>query len=191
MVLCLLADLVGLLVLTVRSRRAIQAENLVLRRQLALFRERGVKPRRVDAATRVSLAWLARLCDWRSSMIVVRPETMVRWHRAGWRLLWRYKSRPGRPPIPLELRQLIRRMATENPLWGDRSVRKPAKVAKNTPLSGLWSSPQVGQARTAEGKPLLRALLSCVGGLALGDFVRSSVGHCSDAGGSGQCLPVL
>ena len=122
MVLCLLADLVGLLVLTVRSRRAIQAENLVLRRQLALFRERGVKPRRVDAATRVSLAWLARLCDWRSSMIVVRPETVVRWHRAGWRLLWRYKSRPGRPPIPLELRQLIRRMATENPLWGEERI---------------------------------------------------------------------
>ena len=122
MVLCLLADLVGLLVLTVRSRRSIQAENLVLRRQLALSRERGVKPRRVDAATRVSLAWLARLCDWRSSMIVVRPETMVRWHRAGWRPLWRYKSRPGRPPIPLELRQLIRRMATENPLWGEERI---------------------------------------------------------------------
>src|SRR5215831_10652929 len=66
MVLRLLAGLIGLLVLTVRSRRSIQAENLVLRRQLALFKERGVKPRRVDAATRPSLAWLARVCDWRS-----------------------------------------------------------------------------------------------------------------------------
>ena len=122
MVLRVLADLIGLLVLTVRSRRSIQAENLVLRRQLALFKERGVRPRRIDAATRFSLAWLSRLCDWRSCVIVVRPETIVRWHRAGWRLFWRYRSRPGRPSIPLELRQLIRRIATENPLWGEERI---------------------------------------------------------------------
>jgi putative transposase len=121
-VLRLVSDLIGLLVLTVWSRRSIQAENLLLRRQLALFKEREVKPRRVDAATRLSLAWLSRLCDWRSCVIVVRPETIVRWHRAGWRLFWRYKSRPGRPPIPLELRQLIRRMASENPLWGEERI---------------------------------------------------------------------
>jgi putative transposase len=122
MVLRLLADLIGFLVLTARSRRSIEAENLVLRRQLALFKERGVRPRRIDAATRVSLAWLSRLCDWRSCVIVVRPETIVRWHRAGWRLYWRYRSRPGRPPISPELRQLIRRMATENPLWGEERI---------------------------------------------------------------------
>ena len=109
-------------VLLIRSRRSLEAENLVLRRQLGLYKERGVKPRRIDAATRVNLAWLSRLCDWRSCLIVVRPETVIRWHRAGWRLLWRYKSRPGRPPIPLELRQLIRRMATENPLWGEERI---------------------------------------------------------------------
>jgi transposase InsO family protein len=95
---------------------------LVLRRQLALFKERGVKPRRIDAATRASLALLSQLCDWRSCLVVVRPETVIRWHRAGWRLFWRCKSRPGRPPIPLELRQLIRRMATENPLWGEERI---------------------------------------------------------------------
>ena len=122
MVLRLLGDLIGLLVLTARSQRSIEAENLVLRRQLALFKERGVKPRRIDAATRLSLAWLSRLCDWRSCVIVVRPKTIVRWHRAGWRLFWRCRSRPGRPPIPLELRQLIRRMATENPLWGEERI---------------------------------------------------------------------
>jgi len=122
MVARLLVDLFGLLALTVRPRRSIEAENLVLRRQLALFKERGVKPRRIDAATRLSLAWLSWLCDWRSCVIVVRPETIVRWHRAGWRLFWRYKSRPGRPPIPLELRQLIRRMASENLLWGEERI---------------------------------------------------------------------
>jgi putative transposase len=122
MVTRLLADLIGLLMLTVRRRRSIEAENLVLRGQLALFKERGVKPRRIDAATRLSLAWLSRLCDWRSCVIVVRPETIVRWHRAGWRLFWRYKSRTGRPPIPPELRSLIRRMAAENPLWGEERI---------------------------------------------------------------------
>jgi putative transposase len=122
MVLRLVADLLGLAALSIRPRRSIEAENLVLRRQLALFKERGVKPRRIDAATRMSLAWLSKLCDWRSCLMVVRPETVVRWHRAGWRLFWRYKSRPGRPPIPLELRQLIRRMANDNPLWGEERI---------------------------------------------------------------------
>jgi putative transposase len=70
-----LADLVGLAVLAIRPRRSLEAENLVLRRQLALFKERGVKPRRIDAATRVSSTLLTRLCDWRSCLIVVCPET--------------------------------------------------------------------------------------------------------------------
>lgn len=105
-----------------------EAENLVLRRQLGLFKERGVKPRRIDAAARLGLAWLWRLCDWRSCVIVVRPETVVRWHRAGWRLFWRYKSRLGRPPIPIELRQLIRRMASDNPLWGEERIANEPRV---------------------------------------------------------------
>lgn len=81
-----------------------------------------MKPRRVDAVTRVTLAFLSRWFDWRSALIVVRPETLIRWHRAGFRLLWRWKSRPGRPRIPLELRELIRRMARENPLWGQERI---------------------------------------------------------------------
>jgi transposase InsO family protein len=118
----LLADLVGLIALSLRPRRSIEAENLFLRRELALFKERGIRPRRVDAATRLSLALLSRLFDWRDALVVVRPKTMIRWHRAGWRLFWRFKSRPGRPRIPVELCQLIRRMATENPLWGEERI---------------------------------------------------------------------
>jgi putative transposase len=95
----LVEDALRWLVLLARSTEAVRAENLLLRRQLALFLERGVQPRRIDAATRVSLAVLARLFDWRSALVVVQPATMVRWHRAGWRLFWRMKSRPGRPPI--------------------------------------------------------------------------------------------
>jgi len=105
-----------------RTTRSIQTENLFLRRQLALFIEHGVRPRRVDAATRVSLAFLAKLFDWRNALVVVQPATMIRWHRAGWRLFWRFKSRPGRPRIPTELRALIRRMAIENRSWGEERI---------------------------------------------------------------------
>ena len=118
----LLTDAVRLVFVSLRSRRSPAGENLFLRRQLALYTERSVKPHRIDAGTRVSLTWLSKLCDWRSALVVVRPETLVRWHRAGWRLLWRFKSRPGRPPIPLELRQLIRRMAMDNPSWGEERI---------------------------------------------------------------------
>jgi putative transposase len=118
----LFADLIDLIALTARPRWSVEAENLFLCRQLALYRERGIKPRRMDAATRVSLAFLSRLFDWRDALVVVRPETLIRWHRVGWRLLWHYKSRSGRPPIPLELRQLIRRMAVETPLWREERI---------------------------------------------------------------------
>jgi putative transposase len=127
-VLLLLADFFSLALVSIRPKLAVEAENLILRRQLALYKERGVKPRRIDAATRVSLAWGSRWCDWRSCLVVVRPETVIRWHRAGGRLLWRYKSRPGRPRIPLELRQLIRRMATENPLWGEERIANELRL---------------------------------------------------------------
>jgi putative transposase len=100
MIMRLMVDAAAVAVLVFRPRLTTSAEILVLRRQLALFKERGVRPRRIDAATRVSLAMLSRLCDWRSCLTLVRPETVIRWHRAGWRLLWRYKSRPGRPPLP-------------------------------------------------------------------------------------------
>jgi hypothetical protein len=111
----LAADAVRWSGLVLRSSRSIEDENLFLRRQLALYKERGVKARRIEPATRIALALLSRLFDWRDALIVVRPETLIRWHRAGWKLFWRLKSRPGRPAIPLELRKLIRRMAAENP----------------------------------------------------------------------------
>src|SRR5882724_2830791 len=118
----LIEDALRWLALLLRSTEAVRAENLFLRRQLALFIERGVRPRRVDAATRVSLVVLTKLFEWRGALVVVQPATLLRWHRAGWRLFWRRKSRPGRPPIPEELRALIRRMAKENALWGEERI---------------------------------------------------------------------
>jgi transposase InsO family protein len=118
----LAADAVRWCGLVLRSPRSIEAENLFLRRQLALYKERGVKARRMDPATRIALALLSRLFDWRDALIVVRPATLIRWRHAGWKLFWRLKSRPGRPAIPLELQKLIRRMANENPTWGQERI---------------------------------------------------------------------
>ena len=68
-------------------------------------------------ATRITLALLSRLFNWRDALIVVQPKTLIRWHRAGFRLLWHWKSKPGRPPILAELRRLIREMS-----WGEERI---------------------------------------------------------------------
>ena len=81
-----------------------------------------MKPRRTDVTTRVSLVLLSRWFDWRAALVNVTPRTFLRWHRRGFRLFWRWKSRPGRPPIPRELQTLIRRMANENPIWGQERI---------------------------------------------------------------------
>ena len=74
----LLADAARFSTLLFRPTRLVQAENLFLRRQLALFKERGIQPRRVDSATRISLSILARFFEWRDALFVVRPNTMIR-----------------------------------------------------------------------------------------------------------------
>jgi transposase InsO family protein len=117
-----LCDLIKLALLFLRPASAIRAENLALRRQLAAYIERGVRPRRLDHAARVSLSVLSRLFSWRDAMVIVRPSTVIRWHRLGWRIFWRWKSRAGRPRIPLELQGLIRQMAIDNPLWGEERI---------------------------------------------------------------------
>ena len=104
--------------LMLRSRAHLAADNLFLRKQLALYLERQVKPHRADDATRIARVALSRLVVWRQLLVIVKPDTLIRWHRKGFRLLWRWKSRvPGRPRIPDSLRQLIAEMATANRTW--------------------------------------------------------------------------
>ena len=79
----ILSDILRLGVSFLRSSSTIRVENLVLRRQLARYVERGIKPRRVNHATRVSLALFSRRFDWRDAVVIVRPSTKVRWHRLG------------------------------------------------------------------------------------------------------------
>jgi transposase InsO family protein len=116
-------DLVRLLVLVSRSRRALAAENLFLRKQLALFQECKLKPHRAHDSTRLIMVILGRMFSWRGALVNVKPDTFLRWHRRGFRLLWRSKSRPvGRPQIPKHLRRLIREMAAANPTWGEERI---------------------------------------------------------------------
>ena len=104
-----LFDLVELLRLATKSRSTLVAENLFLRKQLAMFQERNVRPYRADDSARWLMALLSRLFAWRSALVVVEPDTLIRWHRRGFRLFWRWKSRPvGRPAVPKNLRALIR-----------------------------------------------------------------------------------
>ena len=148
----LITDSARYVVLQFRLTRSVQAENRFLRRQLGLFKERGIKPRRADAATRISLAVLARFFDWRDALIVVQPKTIIRWHRLGWRLFWRWKCRPGRSRIPVELRALIRRMAQENSLWGEERIASELLVKLGIRVSPrtvrkYMPKPPVGQPR--------------------------------------------
>jgi putative transposase len=110
------------LYLGLRSRTSLAAENLFLRKQLAFYQERKVKPRRADNPTRLTLVLLSRWFNWRDALVVVRPRTLVTWHRKGFRLFWHWKSAAGRRPIPVELQRLIRRMACENPSWGEQRI---------------------------------------------------------------------
>jgi len=97
-------------------------ENLFLRKQLALYQERQIKPCRPTQATRMALAWLARWFDWRQALVLVQPATLIRWHRQGFRWFWRRTSQPGRPPIQADLQALIRQMARENLSWGEERI---------------------------------------------------------------------
>ena len=118
----LLVDAAHFLRRALRSRPALAAENLFLRKQLALYQERHVTPRRASSPTRVSLVWLTGWFEWRQVLTVVQPATFIRWHREGFRLFWRWKSRPGRPPIPADLQALIRQVARDNPTWGEERI---------------------------------------------------------------------
>jgi len=116
-------DVVRLVAVATRPRAALVAENLFLRKQLALFQERKVRPRRADAATRWMMASLSRWFAWRETLVSVQADTLLRWHRQGFRLFWRWKSRTaGRPRLPHNLQALIGEMAADNPSWGQERI---------------------------------------------------------------------
>src|SRR5215467_8294516 len=99
-------DTLTFLRLCLRLAATVAAENLFLRKQLGLFVERKVKPRRATDSIRFTLYRLSCWFDWREPLIVVKPDTLIRWHRKGVRLFWKRKSRPrGRPQVPANVQK--------------------------------------------------------------------------------------
>jgi len=119
----LLSLLLAVLVSPLRSNSSLLAENAMLRHQVIVLR-RKVKGR--IPLTNGDRWFFVQLYRWfpsiLCSLVVIKPETLIRWHRAGFRLYWRWKSRSrgGRPQIDADLRALVRRMSAENPLWEHR-----------------------------------------------------------------------
>jgi hypothetical protein len=118
--------LLSLLHAAVRDREALVAENLLLRHQLAVL----TRPTRKRPRPRVrdKLFWVvvrALRSDWRRHLVLLGPESVIRWHRQAWRLLWRWRSHEpiGRPRLSAEVRELIATMARDNPRWGSERIR--------------------------------------------------------------------
>jgi len=102
------------------DRSELTIENLAYRQQLASYKFQGKRPK-IRPLDRILWVWLSRLWPaWRSTLVIVQPQTVIRWHRQGFRLYWSWKSRgqAGRPQVEGEVRDLIRRMSRENPTWG-------------------------------------------------------------------------
>src|SRR5215470_12773154 len=117
----LLKLLGGLLVGLFRSHAAREAEMAFLRQQLVVLQRSAPARFRLRTADRLIFVWLYRLFpSLLEAAVVFKPETLVRWHRSGFRLYWRWKSRRrvGRPAVPADIRDLIRTISRDNPLWG-------------------------------------------------------------------------
>src|SRR5437870_6331649 len=125
MIECLLL-LVALLRAAVRDRADVAAENLLLRHQLAvLTRPTRKRPRLRTRDKLFSVVVRALRSECRQHLVLVRPESVIRWHRQAWRLFWRWRSRGtmGRPRLSADVRELIATMARDNPRWGSERIR--------------------------------------------------------------------
>ena len=119
-----------------------------LRKQLALFRAE-CPPRRADDATRWMMVVLGHLFPWRGALVNVKVNTFIGWHRKGFRLFWRWKSKPtGRPRLPENLRDLILQMAADNVSWGEERIANELKLKL-----GIRVSPRTVQKYLRRGGP--------------------------------------
>jgi len=124
----------------VLDRQRLLLENLALRQQVIVLKRRNQRPHLLDGDRVFWILMRKALRDWKGCLLIVKPETVIRWHRRGWRYYWRRQSWPkrvGRPPIGWQLVYLIKRLSTENPLWGApritaELVRLGHKVAESS-----------------------------------------------------------
>ncbi len=108
-----------------RIRAELIAENVLLRHQLGILRRQVKRPQLTKGDRLGLLFWASRLRDWKQALLIVKPETLLRWHREGFRLFWKLRSRASRarPGLPQTTINLIQRMASDNPLWGAERIR--------------------------------------------------------------------
>ncbi len=138
-----------------RSRREVALENLVLRHQLQVALRTNPAPR-LRSPDRVLWVWVRRLWPgWRDHLLIVKPATVIRWHRKRWRLYWTWKSRnaPGRPRLSAEVRELIGTMSGDNRLWGTERIRGELLklgivVSKRSIRRYRWCKPTPGGSQT-------------------------------------------
>lgn len=125
----------------------VRLENLALRQQLGVLRRSAPQRLKLTPADRIFWVWLRRVWgDWRSALVIVKPETVVAWHRKGFRLFWRWKIRrgkPGRPSVPQEVRDLIRMMSRNNPMWGAPRIhgellKLEIEITERPLLASIW-----------------------------------------------------
>ncbi|HEW79599.1 MAG TPA: transposase [Phycisphaerales bacterium] len=110
--------------LSFKTRQSVVLENLLLRQQIIIFKRKTKRPR-IENIDRIILAWISKLWnDWKSAMIIVKPETVIGWHKKGFKLYWKRKSlRVGRPNIDWQLIKFIRRMQKENQAWSAQRIQ--------------------------------------------------------------------
>jgi hypothetical protein len=110
-----------------RPRVLLIADNLCLRQQLLVLQQRKPRPRLTDVDWRFWILAYRWFVEWQTYLLIVKPESVLRWHRRGWRMYWRRRSsrrgKTGRRPIAPDLRTLIRRMTMENRVWGQRGIQ--------------------------------------------------------------------
>ena len=129
------------------SRKELVLENLALRQQLAVLRAKTPRPQ-VRTVDRLFWVGLSRIWPkWKDVLHLVKPETVIAWHREGFRLFWRWRSRGGRPPISEELRELVRKLATDNEGWGAPRIHGELlklgfKVAQSTVAAWMPKKPR-------------------------------------------------
>jgi transposase InsO family protein len=118
----LLSEALSLLGVMTSSRAALAAEVLFLRKQLAFYQERKIKPRRFNDSARLAMLLLAKLFDWKNALVNVKTSTFLGWHHKAFQIFWRWKSRGGRPRLPRDIQRLIAEMARNNPTWGQERI---------------------------------------------------------------------
>src|SRR6266567_4352815 len=153
-----------------KTRARLEAEIVLLRHQLNVLRRRVPSKQKLTVADRLLFVWLHRLFpSLLNAVTIVQPETIIRWHRTGFRLYWRWKSRSrgGRPKVPVEIRRLIREMSLANRLWGAPRIhgellKLGIEVAQSTVAKYMARS---GRGREQTWKTILHNHVSGIGAM--------------------------